>query len=61
MTEAFKRDPLTDKRFRGNFMEAQQTAGIIVLPFAALVVVQITGIITRTGPRFNREQIISTL
>lgn len=65
------------------FMEAQQTAGIIVLPFVALVVVQITGvvifktvyvlllsgvlagiscfIITRTGPRFNRERIISTL
>ena len=65
------------------FMEAQQTAGIIVLPFVALVIVQITGVvifkpvfivviaaavfilsyllISRIGPRFNREKIIATL
>lgn len=28
------------------YMEAQQTAGIIVLPFVALIVVQITGLLT---------------
>ena len=65
------------------FMEAQQTAGIIVLPFVALIIVQITGvvtfrsvyivglsillfvlsyiIVTRIGPRFDREKIITTL
>ncbi len=65
------------------YMEAQQTAGVIVLPFLALIVVQVMGLITfnvlaivifsllllglnylilsRIGPRFSRESIISTL
>ena len=65
------------------YMEAQQTAGIIVLPFVALVAIQISGllvfnawyvagfglalllidyiVISRLGPRFNREAIVATL
>lgn len=65
------------------FMEAQQMAGIVVLPFVALIVVQITGlviftsgyvvlfslvlivigylIVSRIGPKFDREEIITTL
>jgi len=31
------------------FMEAQQTAGVIVLPFVLLVVVQVTGLVTFKG------------
>lgn len=65
------------------FMEAQQSAGVIVIPFLALIFIQLTGIVTfkplyliifsavlfalayliisKIGPRFDRERIISTL
>jgi ABC-type transport system involved in multi-copper enzyme maturation permease subunit len=65
------------------YMEAQQLSGLVVLPFLALIGVQLAGIvvfnpvyvvilsigvlvvsylaITRLGPRFSRERIISTL
>jgi ABC-type Na+ efflux pump permease subunit len=66
-----------------SFMEAQQIAGVVVVPFLILIVVQLTGvvvfkpfyvilfglflfllsgfIILRIGPRFDREEILSTL
>lgn len=66
-----------------SFMEAQQSAGLLVLPVILLVGVQISGLIifktivvvaaaavvfaityvllTRVGPRFNRERVIGTL
>jgi ABC-type Na+ efflux pump permease subunit len=66
-----------------SFMEAQQTSAVIVVPFLALIFVQLTGvvtfkplyfvifsavfsaaayvIITKIGPRFDRERIISTI
>ncbi len=66
-----------------SFMEAQQIAGVVVVPFLILIIVQLTGvvvfkplyiilfalflfvisgfIILRIGPRFDREEILTTL